>query len=191
MSYRIQSLWLVIIQDFVFATDIPITYLVTPPTTYECGVFTVDCNLGDSRSLRRCPSNVRLTNNVTNEGMTFDVANFMGWNNSFTLEFNFGTGSFIFTQVNIYFCSNPSAGYGLPAIRTSVSFDGRSFNPIEYSFADNSEFSQTDDRVLVIPLIITTNFQNYRYFRLHFDFASYQITQTFLSELTFFSGTSK
>ena len=123
--------------------------------------------------------------------MTFDVTNFMGWNNSFTLEFNFGTGAFTFSQVNIYFYNNPSDGYRLPAIRTSVSFIGQDFGPIEYSFADNSEFSQTDDQVLVIPLIITTDFSNYQYFRLNFDFTSYQITQTFLSELTFFSGTSK
>ena len=118
----------------------------------------------------------------------------MGWNNSFNLEFNFGTGAFTFTQANIYFCSNPSAGYGLPAINTSVSFDGRNFIPIEYSFTDNSEFSQTDDQVLVIPLIITTSpntLSGYQFFRFNFDFTSYQITQTFLSEFTFFSGTSK
>ena len=118
----------------------------------------------------------------------------MGWNNSFTLEFNFGSRSFTITQVNIYFYNNPSAGYGLPAIRTSVSFDGQGFGPIEYSFTDNSEFSQTDDQVLVIPLIITTSpgtLSGYQFFRLHFDFTSYQISQTFLSELTFFSGTSK
>ena len=125
--------------------------------------------------------------------MTFDVANFMGWNNSFTLEFYFGSGSFTFSQVNIYFYKNSSTRYGLPAIRTSLSFSGTLVddNPIEYSFTDNSEFSQTDDQVLVIPLIITTDFSNYRYFRLHFDFTSYQINQTFLSELTFFSNTSK
>ena len=126
--------------------------------------------------------------------MTIDVANFMGWNNSFALEFNFGTGEFTFTQVNIYFYNNPSAGYGLPAIRTSVSFIGQDFGPIEYSFADNSEFSQTDDQVLVIALLITTSpgiLREYQFFRFNFDFTSYQITQTFLSELTFFSGTSK
>ena len=117
----------------------------------------------------------------------------MGWNNSFNLEFNFGSRSFTFSQVNIYFCSNPSAGYGLPAIRTSVSFDGQSFNLIEYSFADNSELSQTDDQVLVIPLIITTSpgtLSGYQFFRLNFDFSSYQINRAFLSELTFFSNTS-
>ena len=125
--------------------------------------------------------------------MTFDVTNFMGWNNSFTLEFFFESLSSALTQVNIYFYNNPSDGYGLPAIRTSVSFSGNEADdtPIEYSFTDNSEFSQTDDQVLVIPLIITTDFSNYQFFRLHFDFTSYQITQTFLSELTFFSGTSK
>ena len=128
--------------------------------------------------------------------MTFDAANFMGWNNSFTLEFNFGTGAFTFSQVNIYFYNNPSAGYGLPAIRTSVSFSGTLVDdtPIEYSFIDNSEFSQTDDQVLVIPLIITTSpdlLSEYYFFRLQFNFTSYQINQTFLSELTFFSNTSK
>ena len=126
--------------------------------------------------------------------MTFDVANFMGWNNNFNLEFNFGTGAFTFTQVNIYFYNNPSAGYGLPAISTSVAFTGQDFSPVEYSFTDNSEFSQTDDQVLVIPLIITTSpdtLSGYQFFRFNFDFTSYQITQTFLSELTFFSGTSK
>ena len=120
----------------------------------------------------------------------------MGWNDSFSLEFNFGSRSFTFTQVNIYFYNNPSAGYGLPAIRTSVSFSGTEVDDaiIEYSFTDNSEFSQTDDQVLVIPLIITTSpgtLSEYQFFRLNFDFTSYQITQTFLSELTFFSGTSK
>ena len=120
----------------------------------------------------------------------------MGWNNSFTLEFDFGTDVFTFTQVNIYFYNNPSTGYGLPTIRTTVSFDGTLVDdtPIEYSFADNSEFSQTDDQVLVIPLIITTSpgtLSEYQFFRLHFDFTSYQINQTFLSELTFFSNTSK
>ena len=177
-----------------FITDIPINYLVTPPTTYQGGIFTSDCDLGYSRGLTRCPSNVRLTNNVTNEGIIFDVANFMGWNNSFNLEFNFGSRSFTFSQVNISFYNNPSTGYGLPAISTSVSFEGQSFNPIEYSFADNSEFSQTDDQVLVIPLIITTSpdlLSEYQFFRLHFDFTSYQINRAFLSELTFFSNTSK
>ena len=157
-------------------------------------MFTSDCTLGIIRGLRRCPSNVRLTNNVTNEGMPFDVANFMGWNNSFALEFNFASRSFTFSQVNIYFYNNPSDGYGLPAISTSVSFDGQSFGPIEYSFADNSDFSQTDDHILVIPLIITTSpdlLSEYQFFRLQFDFTSYQINQTFLSELTFFSNTSK
>ena len=125
--------------------------------------------------------------------MPFDVANFMGWNSSFTLEFNFEINAFIISQVNIYFYNNPSVGYGLPAIRTSVSFSGNEADdtPIEYSFTDNSEFSQTDDQVLVIPLIITTDISNYQFFRLHFDFTSYQITQIFLSELTFFSNTSK
>ena len=119
----------------------------------------------------------------------------MGWNNSFNLEFNFGSRSFTFSQVNIYFYNNPSAGYGLPAIRTSVSFTGidTEYDPIEYSFADNSEFSQTDDQVLVIPLIITTSpgtLSGYQFFRLNFDFSSYQINRAFLSELTFFSNTS-
>ena len=125
--------------------------------------------------------------------MTFDVGNFMGWNDSFNLEFNFGSETFTITQVNIYFYNNPSTGYGLPAISTSVSFDGTLVDdtPIEYSFIDNSEFSQTDDQVLIIPLIITTDFPNYQFFRLHFDFTSYQINQAFLSELTFFSNTSK
>ena len=183
-------------QDFIFTVDIPFDYLVTPPTTYEGGIFTSDCDLGDHRNLTRCPSNVRLTNNVTNEGMTFDVDNFMGWNGKFNLEFNFGSQLLTFTQVNIYFYNNPSAGYGLPAISTSVSFGGTLVDDvmIEYSFTDNSEFSQTDDQVLVIPLIITTSpgtLSGYRFFRLNFDFTSYQITQTFLSEFTFFSGTSK
>ena len=128
--------------------------------------------------------------------MTFDVANFMGWNNSFTLEFNFGSRSFTLTQVNVYFYNNPSAGYGLPSIRTSVSFSGTLVDDtqIEYSFADNSEFFQTDDQVLVIPLIITTSpgtLSGYQFFRLNFDFTSYQINLALLSELTFFSGTSK
>ena len=128
--------------------------------------------------------------------MPFDVANFIGWNNSFTLEFYFGKGPLTFTQVNIYFYNNPSAGYGLPAIRTSVSFSGTLVDdtPTEYSFTDNSEFSQTDDQVLAIPLIITTSpgtLSEYQFFRLNFDFTSYQINLALLSELTFFSNTSK
>lgn len=175
----------------------PIQYLVTPPTTYASSSFTTDCNLGVIRGLRRCPGNARLTDGVTNEGIDFDPNNFMGWNDSFDLEFDFNEESFYFTQVDIYYYSNPSEGYGLPNIRTGTSESGTGggFTNVVSTFIDNSDVSQFDDNVQVLTLIILTPFSSIgfdqQFFRLQFSFNSYLVNQTFISEINFYSRTSK
>ena len=177
----------------------PTDYLVTPPTTYtpSPSSFTTDCNLGDSRNLTRCPDNARLTDGETNEGMNFDADNFMGWNTTFDLEFNFGSQRFYITRVDIYYYYNPSQGYGLPDIRTSTSTDGDggSFTNVVSTFIDNSEVSQSDDEVQMLSLIILTKptdtFRDQQYFRLQFIFSSsFLATQTFISEMKLFNRTS-
>ena len=177
----------------------PANYLVTPPTTYtpSPSSFTTDCNGGDVDELERCPGNARLTDGETNEGMDFDTDNFMGWNTSFDLEFNFGSPNFYITRVDIYYYNNPSKGYGLPDIRTRMSDTGhsRGFTPVVSTFIDNSEVSQSDDEVQMLSLIILTKptdtFRDQQYFRLWFIFSSsYLATQTFISEMKFFNRTS-
>ena len=177
----------------------PAHYLVTPPTTYtpSSSSFTTDCNLGDIGGLTRCPGNARLTDGETNEGMDFDSNNFMGWNKSFDLEFNFGSPNFYITQVDIYFYYNPSKGYGLPDIRTGMSTTGHgdSFTLVVSTFIDNSELSGSDDEIRVLSLIVLTPFSvlgfNQQAFRLQFMFSSSYLTnQTFISELKFFNRTT-
>uniref|UniRef100_A0A1X7VDF7 Ig-like domain-containing protein n=1 Tax=Amphimedon queenslandica TaxID=400682 RepID=A0A1X7VDF7_AMPQE len=173
----------------------PTHYLVTPPTTYGpfSSSFTTDCNGGQIRGLTICPNTARLTDNVTNEGMNFSSDNFMGWNKSFDLEFNFGSPNYFFTQVDIYFYYNPSGGYGLPDIRTGVSNNGIGYIIVASTFIDNSELSGSDDNVQVLSLIMLTP-QNflffYQYFRFQFIFSSsFLSTQTFISEMRFFTNT--
>ena len=178
----------------------PVDYVVTPPTTYtpSSSSFTTDCNLGDFGDLTRCPGNARLTGGETNEGMDFDPDNFMGWNKSFDLEFNFGSANFYINQVDIYFYYNPLQGYGLPDIRTSMSASGHgdhSFTPVISTFIDNSELSGSDDEIRVLSLIVLTAptryFRNQQFFRLQFMFtSSYLANQTFISELKFFNRTT-
>ena len=175
----------------------PAGYLVTPPTTYTppSSSFTTDCNGGDIRNLARCPANARLTDGETNEGMDFDTDNFMGWNKSFDLEFDFGSPNFYITRVDIYYYNNPSQGYGLPDIRASMSPTGDGFTPVVSTFIDNSEVSQSDDEVQMLSLIILTPFSdlgfNQQALRLQFTFSSsFLATQTFISEMKFFNRTS-
>ena len=177
----------------------PIEYGVTPPTTYtpSSSSFSTDCNLGDIGVLRRCLGNARLTDGETNEGMDFDPDNFMGWNKSFDLEFNFGSPNFYINRVDVYFYYNPSQGYGLPDIRTSMSASGQrfSFTNVVSTFIDNSELSGSDDEIRVLSLIILTPFSvfgfNQQAFRLQFMFSSlYLANQTFISELKFFNRTT-
>ena len=129
--------------------------------------------------------------------MDFDSNNFMGWNKSFDLEFNFGSPSFYITRVDIYYYNNPSQGYGLPDIRTSTSPDSLSdsFTNVVSTFIDNSEVSQSDDEVQMLSLIILTPFSDFGFnqqaFRLQFTFSSsYLATRTFISEMKFFDRTS-
>ena len=177
----------------------PADYLVTPPTTYtpSPSSFTTDCNRGDRRNLTRCPANARLTDGETNEGMDFDPDNFMGWNKSFDLEFNFGSRNFYINRVDVYFYYNPSQGYGLPDIRTSMSDSGHGddFTPVVSTLIDNSELSGSDDEIRVLSLIVLTApwefFQNLQYFRLQFMLSSSCLAnQTFISELKFFNRTT-
>ena len=178
----------------------PTNYLVTPPTTYSpsSSAFTTDCNLGEVNGLRRCPNTARLTDDVTNEGMDFNSDNFMGWNSSFDLQFDFGSSIFFFTRVDIYFYYNPSVGYGLPDIRTGISTTGIGYNTVVSTFKDNSELSGSDDNVQVLSLIILTSPSDlgflapYQFFRLQFIFSSsFLSTQAFISELKFFTNTGK
>ena len=177
----------------------PAAYLVTPPTTYtpSPSSFTTDCNRGDVDELRRCPGNARLTDGETNEEMDFDTDNFMGWNTSFDLEFDFGSPNYYITRVDIYYYNNPSKGYGLPDISTSMSDNGQRgfFTPVVSTFIDNSEVSQSDDEVQMLSLIVLTKptdtFRDQQHFRLQFMFSSsYLATQTFISEMKFFNRTS-
>ena len=177
--------------------ETPVSYLITPPTTYSGGIITDDCNLGVTRGLTNCPASARLTDGVTDEGTAFNENNFIGWSSNIgniTLQFNFGSSSFYFTKVDIYFYNNPSAGYGLPAVTTSVSFSGQPGDsiPVLSAFTDNSQLSKTDDNVDVISLtILVPSFGNIQFLKLFFNFSSYNITQTFLSEIKFFTGTGK
>ena len=154
--------------------------------------------MGEIVGLTVCPNTARLTDNVTNEGMDFDSDNFMGWNKSSDLEFNFGSSSFFFTQVDIYFYHNPSEGYGLPDIRTSISQTGTdgSYVTVVSTFNDNSELSGSDDNVQVLSLIILTPLSDlgslapYQFFRLQFALSSsFLSNQTFMSEIRFFTNT--
>ena len=173
----------------------PSSYLITTPATYSGGIITDDCNLGDTRGLTNCPASARLTDGVTDEGTAFNEDNFIGWSSNIgniTLQFNFGSISFSFTKVDVYFYNNPSTGYGLPAVSTAVSFDGQDYGPVLSAFTENSDLSKTDDNVDVISLtILPSTFGNIQFLELLFNFSSYNITQTFLSELKFFTGTSK
>ena len=153
--------------------------------------------MGVTRGLTNCPASARLTDGVTGEGTAFNENNFIGWSSNIgniTLQFNFGSTSFYFTKVDIYFYNNPSAGYGLPAVTTSVSFNGQPGEdiPVLSAFTDNSQLSKIDDNVDVISLtILSPSFRVIQFFELFVDFSSYNITQTFLSEIKFFTGTSK
>ena len=175
--------------------ETPASYLITPPTTYSGGIIIDDCNLGATRGLTNCPASARLTDGVTGEGTAFNENNFIGWSSNIgniTLQFNFGSRSFYFTKVDIYFYNNPSAGYGLPAVTTSVSFVSQDYIPVLSAFTDNSQLSKTDDNVDVISLtILSPSFGNIQFLELFVDFSSYNITQTFLSEIKFFTGTGK
>ena len=179
-------------------TVTPVSYRITPPTTYtpsNYSSFIIDCNGGEIRGLTVCPNTVRLTDNVTNEGMDFDSDNFMGWNKSFDLEFDFGSSNFFFTRLDMYFYHNPSEGYGLPDITTGISQTGtdRSYTPVVSTLKDNSELSGSDDNVQVLSLIILTPQSGlflYQYFRLQFIFSSsFLSVQTFISEIRFFTNT--
>ena len=128
--------------------------------------------------------------------MDFDSNNFMGWNKSFYLEFNFGSPNYYITRVDIYYYNNPSQGYGLPDIRASMSPTGVGFTPVVSTFIDNSEVSQSDDEVQMLSLIVLTkpteHFRgNQQVFQLWFIFSSsYLATQTFISEMKLFNRTS-
>ena len=127
--------------------------------------------------------------------MDFDSNNFMGWNTSFDLEFDFGSQRFYITRVDIYYYNNPSQGYGLPDIRASMSPTGDGFTPVVSTFIDNSEVSQSDDEVQMLSLIILTPFSDLAYNQqvLHLEFtfsSSYLATRTFISEMKFYNRTS-
>ena len=132
--------------------------------------------------------------------MDFDSNNFMGWNSSFDLEFDFGSSSYFFTRIDIYYYNNPSMGYGLPNIRTGISQTGTdgAFTTVVGTFIDNSEVSRSDDNIQMLSLVVLTpqsdlgSLAPYQFFRLEFIFSSpFLATQTFISEMRFFTDTSK
>jgi hypothetical protein len=165
----------------------PISYQVTQPTFYIGGG---DCIVNGM--ILNCEANDLLTDDVTDIGAPFDIDNFMGWNKNFTLKFDFGSRSFEFAQIDIYFYNNPSAGYGLPAINTEISFSGLFglSNRILTTFIDNSEFSRTDEGVDMVSLVVVTRVQFTRFLVLNFVLNDYAITETVISEIQVFTGTS-
>ena len=170
---------------------IPDLYYITFPNTYEGGILTEDCIImtGD---LRICPITTRLTDNITGEGQQLNVNEFIGWNNSFRIVIR-TTPFSIISQVNIYFYNNPSIGYGLaPIITARYGFDSPLTNliPLQTSFLENSDLSQTDDIVTKVSLILTNEDDvPYQYLELSFDLSSAKINQVFLSEIQIFNGT--
>ena len=170
----------------------PDRYFITLPNTYEGGILTIDCDLGDIGDLHTCPITTRLTDNITREGQQFNVDEFIGWNNSFRIVIQTSSSSII-SQVNIYFYNNPSVGYGLgPLITAGYSFVNPifGFNPVQTSFLENCDLSQNDDIVTKVSLILTNEDDlPYEYLELSFDLSSAKINQIFLSEIQVFNGT--
>ncbi len=159
---------------------------------YDGGSLIDDCNsLADMGSLRSCPADTRLNDNVTLEGEEFDRNKCIGWRNDVLLLFEFPEA--VINRVDIYFYNNPSEGFGLPPVQqANVSFGSFDFRNngfgLPVSFASNSLLSQNDDNIYVISVTIGGDGTSITFLRLMFNSLSTNLNEAFISEVKLFSG---
>ena len=169
-------------------------YLSASDVQFNGGTLETDCNTAAAMNnlLRLCPIPSRLANDVTEEGQKFDSNRFVRFRGDFELVFQFPDTRI--SLVDIYFYNNPKMGYGLPPV-TEAGFSFGSltyFNAIQVSFANNSHLSQSDDSVTVVSIVVSSDTDDklYSFLRLSFDNSSTQLSETYISEVKLFNGTS-
>ena len=143
-------------------------------------------------TLQLCPIPSRLADNITEEGQEFDSNSFVRFRGDFELVFQFPNSRV--SRADIYFYNNPKMRYGLPPV-TEAGFSFQNFialNDIQVSFANNSHLSQSDDSVTVVSTIVSSDPLDklYSVLRLSFDNSSTQLSETYISEVKLFNGTS-
>ena len=154
----------------------------------------MDCKTAvGNTDLQSCDVPSKLADNVTEEGQEFDSNSFVRFRGDFELIFRFLNTRI--SLVDIYFYNNPKMGYGLPPV-TEAGFSFNSllgpFTGIQVSFANNSHLSQSDDSVTVVSVVVSSDpFEfPYSFLRLSFDNSSTQLSETYISEVKLFDGTS-
>ena len=167
-------------------------YLPVSDVEFNGGTLESDCNTAAATNnlLRLCPIPSRLADNVTEEGQEFD--SFVRFRDDFELVFQFPDSRI--SLVDIHFYNNPGMGYGLPPV-TEAGFSFNSlinFEPVQVSFANNSHLSQSDDSVTVVSIVVSSDpFDTpYSFLHLSFDNSSTLLSETYISEVKLFNGTS-
>ena len=193
MVFQHSLLFSVLYSLFFFISVTPeLYYLPEPDVLFNGGTLETDCNTQTINKLRLCPIPSRLADNVTEEGQEFNSNSFVRFRGDFELVFQFPDTHI--SLVDIYFYNNPKMGYGLPPVtEAGFSFNSlSSFNPIQVSFANNSHLSQSDDSVTVVSIVVSSDpFDSpYSLLRLSFDNSSTQLSETCISEVKLFDGTS-
>ena len=184
----------VLYSSFFISVTLMHYYLPVSDVLFNGGTLEDDCNTAAAMNslLRLCPIPSRLADNVTEEGQEFDSNSFVKFRGDFELVFQFPDTHI--SLVDIYFYNNPKMGYGLPPV-TEAGFSFNSlmtFNAIQVSFADNSHLSQSDDSVTVVSIVVSSDpfDELYSFLRLSFDNSSTQLSETYISEVKLFNGTS-
>ena len=167
-------------------------YLLLSDVLLNGGTLETECNtpFGDT-DLQSCNVPSRLADNVTKEGQEFDSNSFVRFRGDFELLFRFPNTHI--SLVDIYFYNNPKMGYGLPPVKAEFSIESfEQFNRIQVSFANNSHLSQSDDSVTVVSIVVSSDPGDhpYEYLRLSFDNSSTRLSETYISEVKLFNGTS-
>ena len=177
---------------FLISVTLECYYLPASDVLFNGGTLETECNTGvGGTDLQLCSIPSRLADKVTEKGQEFDSNSFVRFRGDFELVFQFPDTHI--SLVEIYFYNNPKMGYGLPPVKAGFSFNSlSSFNAIQVSFANNSHLSQSDDSVTVVSIVVSSDpiESPYSFLRLSFDNSSTRLSETYISEVKLFNGTS-
>ena len=186
----------VLYSSILISVTLEYYYLSASDVQFNGGTLETDCNTAAAMNslLRLCPIPSRLADNVTEEGQKFDSNRFVRFRGDFELVLQFPDTRI--SLVDIYFYNNPKMGYGLPPVTEAgfsfESLESEKFSPVQVSFANNSHLSQSDDSVTVVSIVVSNDPFEFPYPFLHlsFDNSSTQLSETYISEVKLFNGTS-
>ena len=178
---------------FFISVTLESYFLPESDVLFNGGTLETDCNTQfGNTDLQVCNVPSRLADNVTEEGQEFNSNSFVRFRGDFELVFQFPDSRI--SLVDIYFYNNPKMGYGLPPVtEAGFSFGGfMIFTPVQVSFANNSHLSQSDDSVTVVSIVVSSDpfDELYSFLRLSFDNSSTKLSETYISEVKLFDGTS-